>query len=207
MANRIRVKLCGMTQKEDLAFAAALGVDAIGLIFAPQSPRFVSLKKAKQLLESPPLFMNAVAVFVNPSAEFVQEIINELPINTLQFHGEESPEFCRQFGKPYIKAVPVNSESAIYNCAKMYKEASSILLDTPSKNHGGSGNRFDWELIPNNLDKLFILAGGLDATNIKSALRSCSPWAVDVCSGVEVAPGIKDYEKMRQFIDAIWEKK
>lgn len=199
--------MCGMTREEDIAYAASLGVDAIGLVFSPQSPRFVSLNQAKRLLQKLPLFVDAVAVLVNPEPSFVEELITELPISWLQFHGDESPEFCQQFGKPYIKAIQVDSAAAIYKSCEGHHQASAILLDTPSaSSRGGTGKTFDWSLIPDNLSKPFILAGGLNVANIKDALRSCSPYAVDVSSGIEESPGIKDHKKMKQFVDAVWGK-
>jgi phosphoribosylanthranilate isomerase len=208
MFNRVRIKMCGMTQEVDIAYAAALGVDAVGLIFSPLSPRYISTTQAKKLLHNLPLFISVVAVFVNPSPVWVDEIINELPIAWLQFHGEETAEFCSQFKKPYIKAMQVDSAAAINQCSLEYQQASAILLDTPSAtSYGGTGKAFDWRLIPSNLDKPFILAGGLDATNVNTAMHNCLPYAVDVCSGVEVSPGIKDHEKMRQFVNAVWGKK
>jgi phosphoribosylanthranilate isomerase len=199
--------MCGMTRKEDIAYAAFLGVDAIGLIFSPQSPRVISINQAKKILTNLPPFIDVVAVLVNPSPDLVNEIINELPIASLQFHGEESAEFCNQFAKPYIKAMQVDSAATIYKYTEVYQHASAILLDTPSAtSHGGTGKTFDWELIPNNLAKPLILAGGLNVVNVKTAVDKCSPYAVDVCSGVEASPGIKKHEKMKQFVDALWGK-
>ncbi len=206
--SRVRIKMCGMTRKEDIAYAAFLGVDAIGLIFSTQSPRVITISQAKIILSNLPPFLDVVAVLVNPSPVLVDEIINELPIGFLQFHGEESAEFCNQFSKPYIKAMQVNPEAAIYEYAEAYQHASAILLDTPSAtSHGGTGNTFDWKLIPSNLAKPLILAGGLKTANVKMAVDKGSPYAVDVCSGIEASPGIKDHEKMKQFVDALWGKK
>lgn len=193
-----------MTREEDIFYAAELGVDAIGLIFYPESSRHVSIVKAKKLLRELPAFMSAVAVLVNPSSLLVDEIIAELPIVWLQFHGDESAEFCGQFKKPYIKAMQVTTAASIYKTCSDYQNASAILLDSPSEtSHGGTGTAFDWGLIPQNLDKPFILSGGLNPGNINTALKRVSPYAVDVCSGIESAPGIKDHEKMRDFVRAI----
>lgn len=201
---RVRIKMCGMTREEDIVCAAELGVDAVGLIFYPQSPRCVSLTQAKKILHQLPLFVDAVAVLVNPSSLLVDEILNELPIVWLQFHGEESPEFCSQFKKPYIKALQVSTAASIYKYSADYQQASAILLDTPSDNsYGGTGKTFDWGLIPQNLDKPFILSGGLNPTNVGPAVNKCFPYAVDVCSGIESAHGIKDHEKMSQFVSAL----
>jgi phosphoribosylanthranilate isomerase len=199
--------MCGMMREEDIAHAAALGVDAVGLIFSPKSPRFISITQAKKLLAKLPLFVDVVAVLDNPSSLLVDEIISELPVVWLQFHGDESPEFCAQFKKPYIKAMQVDTAAATYRYCETYHQASAILLDTPSSVvRGGTGQTFDWGLIPNNLSKPFILAGGLNSSNVKAAMHRCSPYAVDVSSGIELSPGIKDHEKMNQFVDAVWGK-
>lgn len=198
--------MCGLTRTEDIALAVALGVDAIGLNFASQSSRCISVTHAKQLLLKLPLFVDIVAVLVNPSIAFVNEILQELPISWLQFHGDESPEFCDQFNKPYIKAIPANSTETIYHSCTQYRKASAILLDTPSQQYGGTGQCFDWSLIPRDSEKPFILAGGLNPINVKEAVQLAAPYAVDVASGIESTPGIKDHEKMRQFVQALWGK-
>jgi phosphoribosylanthranilate isomerase len=200
--------MCGMMQKEDIAQAAFLGADAIGLIFAPQSPRALTIEKAKTLLNQFPLFLDAVAVLVDPCAAFVEQIIQELPVNLLQFHGEETPEFCNQFKIPYIKAIPVTSKEAILNAQANYEQAKALLLDTYSpKAKGGTGKPFDWNLIPDNLEKPFLLAGGLTSENVSEAVKRLNPYGVDVCSGIEQSPGIKNHQQMRQFVEALWGKK
>ena len=204
---RVRVKFCGMTREQDIAQAIGLGVDAIGLIFYPKSSRFLSLARARELLREIPPFVNAVAVLVNPLASFVEELIAELPVDYLQFHGEESLQFCEQFKKPYIKAVQASSTSIIEKFSKEHPQAAALLLDTPSTScHGGTEKTFDWGLIPQHLSKPLILAGGLNADNVAAALSQCKPYAVDVCSGVEASPGIKDHKKMSRFVNAVWGK-
>lgn len=205
--DRVRIKICGMTQERDIAQAIALGVDAIGLIFYSKSARFISIAQAKKLLAKHPVFVDVVAVLVNPTLAQVDEIISELPIQWLQFHGEESPEFCSQFKKPYIKAIQATSTQAIEHLVAQHENAAAILLDTPSIQHGGTGEVFDWELIPKNLQKPLILAGGLNAANVAQAVNLYSPYAVDVCSGVEISAGVKDHGKMSQFFNALWGKK
>lgn len=198
------IKICGMTRAEDIHYAAELGVNTIGIICYPNSSRYVSVPKAKQLLRHLPPLMSVVAVLVNPSTALVDEILAELPVNWLQFHGDESPDFCNQFQRPYIKALPVENASSITEAIKNYPDAAGFLLDTPSTTaRGGTGQSFDWGLIPSNLDKPFILAGGLNSQNVEQALACCSPYAVDVCSGVEASPGIKDHRKMKAFVDAL----
>ncbi|WED44078.1 phosphoribosylanthranilate isomerase [Legionella cardiaca] len=201
---RVRIKMCGMMREQDIAHAVALGVDAIGLIFYPKSPRCVSVEDAKILVQNAPVFLDIVAVLVNPLPSLVEQITHELPIQYLQFHGDEAPEFCTQFNKPFIKAIRANSRDFIdEQCAK-HRHASAILLDTPSPVHGGTGQVFDWTVIPENIKKPLILAGGLSASNIRKAVTGRSVYAVDVCSGVEASPGIKDHNKMSQFVNALW---
>ena len=194
-----------MTQKIDIAHAVSLGVDAIGLIFYQKSVRHLSIKHAKKILQDLPAFVDAVAVFVNPDVSFVRQVMAELPIQCMQFHGDESPTFCEQFGQPYIKAVPATSACAIIKATEQYQHAAAILLETPSTfSRGGTGLPFDWQIIPRQLAKPIILAGGLSALNVPAAIATCSPYAVDVCSGIESSVGIKDHDKMSQFVNRLW---
>lgn len=194
--------MCGMMRKEDIACAASLGVDAIGLIFAPKSPRCLTLSEAKKLLEDLPVFLNVVAVLSNPRDSFVQDILKQLPVNYLQFHGQESPEFCEQFDKPYLKAISVKSAEELIHAEDRFFGASALLLDNAL---GGTGQTFDWDCIPS-LKRPFILAGGLNEHNVAQAAKKCNPFAVDVSSGIEKSPGIKDHKKMCQFVAALWSK-
>ncbi|WP_454783083.1 phosphoribosylanthranilate isomerase [Legionella sp. WA2022007384] len=201
---RIRVKMCGMTRSEDVAHAINLGVDAIGLIFYPKSARYVSIDQAKVLLKDLPAFVNSVAVLVNPERDLVHQIVEELPIQLLQFHGDESAEFCEQFNMPFIKAIHCNSATYIHQAAQDFATARALLLDTPSEvARGGTGCAFDWKIIPQKLEKPYILAGGLDEFNVLEAIKSCHPYAVDLCSGIEVSPGIKDHGKMSRFMQKL----
>ncbi|KTC90020.1 phosphoribosylanthranilate isomerase [Fluoribacter dumoffii] len=201
---RVRVKMCGMTRGEDIAHAINLGVDAIGLVFYPKSSRCVSLAHAKILLNDLPPFVSSVAVLVNPDQEMVYKIIEELPIHLLQFHGDEPVEFCQQFNKPFIKAIPSNSEEHIQHAAQEFETAHALLLDTPSETaRGGTGCVFDWNIIPKKVGKPYILAGGLNEANVLEAIKSCTPYAVDLCSGIELSPGIKDHGKMSRFMQKI----
>lgn len=201
---RVRVKMCGMTRSDDIAQAAYLGVDAIGLIFYPQSARYVSVEQAKVLLKDLPPFVDAVAVLVNPEPGFVQKIIDELPIQLLQFHGDESPEFCQQFSKAYIKTLHPTSEAQIQDDARNFSSAKALLLDTPSQHsRGGTGQVFNWELIPKQMDRSYVLAGGLNELNVLDALNKCCPYALDLCSGIETAPGVKDHDKMSRFMNLV----
>ena len=202
---RTRVKMCGMTRTEDISYAIDLGVDAIGLIFYSKSPRSVTIKQAEQLLKNLPPFMDAVAVLVNPEPDFVRELSSSLPLQLLQFHGDETPVFCEQFNTPFIKAIYPHTREQIQQEMNAYKNARALLLDTPSDTlRGGTGQTFDWELISPNSTKPYILAGGLNEFNILDALNKSRPYAIDVCSGVEDAPGIKNHLKMSQFIKVIW---
>lgn len=198
---RVRIKMCGMTRREDIKTAAMLGVDAVGLIFYEPSPRAVTLDKARQLLTDFPAFMSVVAVFVNPEPEMVRRVLAELPVQCIQFHGDEPPEFCEQFFIPYIKAIPAVSPDQILQMTKQYRHAAALLLDTPAKTQrGGSGVTFDWTILPERTDFPLILAGGLNVQNIHEALTLRSFYGVDVCSGVERAPGVKSDAKMQQFV-------
>lgn len=202
--SRIRVKMCGMTRPEDVAHAAALGVDAVGLIFYSKSARCITLGQAKNLLKNLPPFVDAVAVLVNPEPDLVRQIIEVLPIHLLQFHGDESAAFCQQFNKPYIKAIHPVSEIQIQQAAKDYASASALLLDTPCATaRGGTGIAFNWRIIPESLAKPYILAGGLDESNAVDALKIGKPYALDLCSGIEATPGIKDHEKMNRFMQRV----
>lgn len=194
-----------MTQRDDILHAVSLGVDAIGLIFYPRSARCLTIDQAKVLLQGLPAFVDAVAVMVNPEASFVKQLMSELPIHLLQFHGDETASFCEQFKRPYIKALPAVSAAAITQAALQHPQAAALLLDTPSQtSRGGTGVPFDWRIIPQALKKPIILAGGLDASNVSLAIKQCAPFAVDVCSGIEVAVGRKDHDKMQQFIHTLW---
>ncbi|STX51617.1 phosphoribosyl anthranilate isomerase [Legionella busanensis] len=203
---KTRIKMCGMTRQEDIAHALSLGVDAIGLIFYKGSKRAISVDDAKRLITPLPLFINIVAVFVNPSVEEVWQVIHELPVQWLQFHGNESESFCSQFNLPYIKALPVKNKDEVSKMMSLYPQASAFLLDTPSQHdYGGTGIIFDWNNIPEACLKPIILAGGLTTANIQEAINKVSPAAIDVCSGIEQSPGIKDHYKMVQFVKALRE--
>ncbi|RUR09334.1 phosphoribosylanthranilate isomerase [Legionella sp. km772] len=195
--------MCGMTRTEDIQKAIELGVDALGLIFYEKSTRCVSLEQAKILLNNIPPFVDLVGVCVNSEADFIKRLIDELPLHLLQFHGDEDAEFCEQFKKPYIKAIHPKNEEHILGSMQEFQHAQALLLDTPSVMRGGSGHCFNWEIIPEASPKPFILAGGLNEFNLGEAIKTCSPWAVDVCSGIESLPGIKDHIKMSRFMKTL----
>ncbi len=200
----VRIKMCGMTHRQDIQQAIDLGVNALGVIFYEKSVRYQSMMQAKALLDGLPPFVDVVAVLVNPEPLFVHQLIQDLPIQCLQFHGDESPQFCDQFGFPYVKALPATSTEEIMLFEKKYSNAQALLLDTPSSHRGGSGLTFDWQMIPKMLTKPLILAGGLHVKNVREAISTCAPYAVDVCSGIEASDGIKDHDKMKQFVESVW---
>lgn len=194
-----------MTRLNDIDYAIELGVDALGFVFYPGSSRYVSIEQACELTKRIPAFVNVVAVLVNADKEFIHSLINEVPVQLLQFHGEESPDYCNQFNKPFIKAIHPRSTQSILDSEIQYNKACAMLMDTASQSaRGGTGLSFDWQIIPPKLNKPYILAGGLNENNIKEAVTQCNPFAVDVCSGVEGSPGIKDHQKMSRFVKAIW---
>jgi phosphoribosylanthranilate isomerase len=197
----VRIKICGITRPQDGRLAAELGCDAIGLVFYPKSPRNVSLAAAAAVIAALPPFVTVVALFVDPSREQVQTVLDACPIDVLQFHGEESPEFCRGFSRPYLKAVRMRPGFDLSVCARAYADARGLLVDAYVEGvAGGTGQRFDWNLLPGDLALPLILSGGLDVHNIADAVRQVHPAAVDVSSGVEQSKGIKDAALMAAFI-------
>jgi phosphoribosylanthranilate isomerase len=199
-----RIKICGLTREPDVLAAASKGADALGLVFYEKSPRHVTVQQAAQLARALPPFVTVVGLFVNPSVDYVREVLAKVPIDVLQFHGEEPPEFCGQFGKPFLKAIRVRAGVDLVQCATRYAEAQGLLLDAfVEGTQGGTGESFDWSLIPHDLPLPVILSGGLHAGNVAAAVRKVLPYAVDVSSGVEVAKGIKDAAKIAAFINEV----
>lgn len=199
-----RIKICGLTREVDVKSVCQQGADALGLVFYPPSPRHVTVAQAAKLVRVVSPFVSIVGLFVNPSAAQVQAVLTEVSLDILQFHGDETPEFCRQFGKPYLKAVRVKTGVDLLQYATQFSDAQGLLLDafiegTP----GGTGEAFDWALIPPQLPLPIILSGGLQANNVTQAIRQVKPYAVDVSSGVEFAKGIKDIFKIIQFIQEV----
>lgn len=199
-----RVKICGITRIEDGLVAASAGADAIGLVFAEKSPRRVEPDQAAAIAAALPPFVTTVALFVNPEPARVEAVLRAARPDLLQFHGEEPPEFCRAFGVPYLKAARVRPGVDLLQFAADYRDARGLLLDAYSPSaHGGTGEGFDWNLIPPGLPLPLILAGGLAAGNVAAAIRQVRPWAVDVSSGVEAAPGRKDAGKITAFMNEV----
>ncbi|MDR2000678.1 MAG: phosphoribosylanthranilate isomerase [Zoogloeaceae bacterium] len=201
--SRTRVKICGITRDQDLAAAVAAGADAAGFVFYPESPRFLAAERAVALLQRMPPFVTSVGLFVNPDPAFVRQTLALAPVDLLQFHGEETPEFCRQFGRPYIKTARMKPGFDLVEFARAYASAQGLLLDTHVEGYGGGGRAFDWSLVPENLPLPILLAGGLDSENVGAAIRKLRPWAVDVSSGVELSKGIKDAGKIAAFVAAV----
>ena len=199
---RTRIKICGITRSEDAQAAARAGADAIGLVFYPPSPRFLSLEWARQLASEVPPFVSTVALFVNPVAAEVYTVIERVRPSMLQFHGEEDPVFCAQFGVPYIKACRVKPEVDLLEYLRPFSGAAGWLLDSHVEAYGGVGESFDWSLVPVT-EKPVILSGGLSQANVGAAIRRVRPWGVDVSSGVESAKGIKDAARIAAFITEV----
>jgi len=199
-----RTKICGITRTEDVRAVAASGADAFGLVFYEKSPRHVTLQQARDVIRAAPPFLSAVGLFVNPAESEVREVLSQIPLDVLQFHGEEAPEFCAQFGRPYLKAIRVRPGVDLVQFAARYAGAQALLLDAYVEGtHGGTGASFDWSLIPQELPLPVILSGGLDANNVAEAIRQVRPYAVDVSSGVEAGKGIKDATKIAAFIKEV----
>ncbi|MBU1666353.1 MAG: phosphoribosylanthranilate isomerase [Gammaproteobacteria bacterium] len=199
-----RVKICGITRVEDGLHAAQAGADAIGLVFVGKSPRHVTPEQAREIARALPPFVSSVALFVNPTAAEVEVVLKTVRPDVLQFHGEETADFCRAFGVPYLKAFRVRPGVDLLQSAASYHDAQGWLLDAWSEAaHGGTGERFDWDLIPRDLPRPMVLAGGLTPDNVAAAVVTVRPWAVDVSSGVEASKGIKDAAKIAAFIKEI----
>jgi phosphoribosylanthranilate isomerase len=201
---RTRIKICGITREQDLQAAVRSGADALGLVFYEKSPRHLAVQQAAQLARAVPPFVTVVGLFVNPSVDYVREVLAKVALDVLQFHGEETPEFCAQFGRSYLKAIRVRAGVDLIQCASRFAGAQGLLLDAWVEGmQGGTGESFDWALIPHDLPLPVILSGGLHAGNVAAAVRQVRPYAVDVSSGVEAAKGIKDAAKVAAFINEV----
>lgn len=201
---RTRVKICGITRIEDATAAARAGADAIGLVFEPKSPRYVKPEQALSIVRALPPFVTVVGLFVNAAPDTIETVLSRVPLDLLQFHGDETPEQCRRYHRPYIKAIHMRPDVNLPEQARRYADAEGLLLDTAAAHvAGGSGEAFDWSRVPSGLAKPVILAGGLTPENVAEAVRKVHPFAVDVSSGVEQAKGIKDAGKISAFIEAV----
>lgn len=201
---RTRVKICGITRLEDAMAAVRHGADAIGFILWSRSERYISPEKASQIVGCLPPFVQAVGVYVNPDKSWVNTTSETAGLDLLQFHGNETPDFCNQFHLPYIKAVRVRKELDLLQYARQYEGARGLLLDTYTAGiPGGTGHVFDWKLIPAGLPLPWILSGGLHPGNVADAIIQTHPPAIDVSSGVEIAKGIKDVNKISAFMQGV----
>lgn len=201
---RVRVKICGITRLEDALDAVAQGADAIGLVFYEGSPRNVTISQAAEIVNQIPAFVSTVGLFVNAESSFIREVISKVKLDLLQFHGDETASECAAFSHPFIKAIRVKSDTNLVQYAADFSAAKALLLDSYAEGvAGGTGQVFDWNLIPKELAKPVILAGGLTADNVARAISLVKPYAVDVSGGVEASKGIKDVAKIAAFMQQV----
>ena len=199
-----KIKICGITRIQDADNAVLAGVDAIGLVFYDKSPRHINSELAATIIKQLPPFVTAVGLFVNSSQDFIAQVLDITGPMLLQFHGNETPEQCEQLGLPYIKAVPVKSSEDIDVATTSFVNAKALLLDSHHQQlKGGTGTSFNWHVVQPQQEKKIILAGGINSTNVVTALQTVQPWAIDVSSGVESAPGLKDKQKMIDIVAKI----
>jgi len=201
---RTRVKICGITRVEDALCAVQHGADAIGLVFYAQSPRFVTMEAAREIVAALPPLVSVVGLFVNATKAEIDKVLTQVRLDILQFHGDESAADCAQFNLPYLKAIRVRPDTNLLQYATDFSDAKALLLDAHSEvAYGGTGQVFDWKLIPKNLPKPIVLAGGLNPENVENAIRQVQPYAVDVSGGVEQSKGIKDAAKIAAFMQGV----
>ena len=201
---RTRIKICGITRIEDGLDAASAGADAIGFVFYAKSPRYVAPAQARVIADRLPPFVTSVGLFVDATPAEVRDVIRVARLDCLQFHGDESPDYCASFSIPFMKAARVRPGQDLLQYSIDFRDAQALLLDAYVEGvPGGTGQRFDWRLIPQSLSLPIVLSGGLDADNVSDAIAQVRPWAVDVSSGVEASKGIKDAKKIEQFIRGV----
>ncbi len=201
---RTRTKICGITRPEDGVVAARQGADALGFVFFAPSPRAVDVARARAVVEQLPPFVTTVALFVDPTEAEVEQVLRALPLDLIQFHGDESPAFCGRFGRPYIKAVRMRPDVELSRFAERYHGAQALLLDSYQPGvAGGTGERFNWERVPRDFSMPIVLAGGLTPANVGDAIQQVRPYGVDVSGGVEAAKGIKDAAKIAAFMRGV----
>ncbi len=198
---RTRIKICGLTRESDLAAAVAAGTDAIGFVFYAPSPRAVEAEQARALMDALPPFVAGIGLFVDAEPDFVRSVLARVPLDMLQFHGEEPPAYCEAFHRPWVKAIRMRPKTDLRALTRRYRDARGLLLDTYDPAIvGGTGRRFDWDLVPEWLAPRIVLAGGLNPGNVAEAIRRVSPYALDVSGGVESAKGVKDRAKLEAFL-------
>jgi len=201
---RTRIKICGITRTADGMAAAEAGADAIGFVFHRPSARWIEPSEAGRIAAALPPFVTTVGLFVDVDAEVVRATLRAAPVDLLQFHGDESPAYCVQFGRPYMKAVRIRADLDLLQYAAPFPSAAALLLDAYRPGlAGGTGATFDWDLVPKRLSMPIVLSGGLTADNVGDGIGRLQPWAVDVSSGVEAAPGVKDAERIAAFVAAV----
>ncbi len=198
-----RIKICGLTREEDVDAAVAAGADALGFVFYSPSPRYVTPQRAAELTRRVPPFVEIVGLFVNEAPEAVRAVCDVVPISLLQFHGDETADYCRQFSRPWLRAARVRPGLDLVEFARSFPDARGLLLDAFVEGYGGGGHVFDWTLIPPDLPGYLVLSGGLTADNVGEAIERVRPDAVDVSSGVEASKGIKDHSKIAAFVAAV----
>lgn len=203
MTPRTRIKICGLTRAEDVAAAAAAGADAVGFILYPKSPRYVGPERLAALVAAVPAFVTTVGLFVEPEASLVEKALAAAPLDLLQFHGNETEDECARYGRPWLKVARMAPGLDLVKFRDRYRGARALLLDTHVPEYGGSGKTFDWSIIPAELAPQVVLSGGLNALNVADAVRQVRPYAVDVASGVEAAPGRKDPARIAAFVAAV----
>jgi phosphoribosylanthranilate isomerase len=201
--NRTRIKICGLTREQDVDAAIAAGSDALGFVLYEKSPRAVSISKAAALAARLPPFVTPVGLFVNAHVDQIERALAAIPQLLLQFHGDESVEDCERYGRPYLRAARISPGFDLLDFARQFQGAQAILLDAHVDGYGGGGKVFDWQLIPQGVPRPVVLSGGLHAANVIDGIRRVRPVAVDVSSGVEIAKGVKDADRMRRFCQAV----
>ncbi len=201
---RTRVKICGITRVEDALAAAGAGADAIGLVFYERSPRAIGIEQARAIVIALPPFVSAVGLFVDARPETVRAVLDALPLDLLQFHGDECGADCGSYGRPYLKAISMRVDMDVAGYARAYPDAAGFLLDAHREGvPGGTGQTFDWAQVPRNFDRPLILAGGLEPGNVAEAIQRVRPYGVDVSSGVELSKGVKDAAKISAFLSEV----
>ena len=207
MNQRTRIKICGVAREADVDAAVDAGADAVGFVFHPESPRCLTVERAAELADALPPYVTPVGLFVNADPEDIDAALDAIPTLLLQFHGDESPDDCALFGRPYLRAARMTPELDLLDFARRFSEAQGLLLDAHVEGFGGGGKVFDWSLIPTDLGHRAVLSGGLNAQNVSDAIRRVRPYAVDVSSGIEVpgAKGVKDPARMAAFVRAVRE--